>query len=38
MYVEFPTIPFTFEMDASAGVPMGTLNARIESFLLVEKI
>ena len=31
MYVEFPTIPFTFEMDASAGVPMGTLNARIET-------
>lgn len=31
MFVEFPTIPFTLEMDASAGVPMGTLNARIET-------
>lgn len=31
MYIEFPTIPFTFEMDASAGVPMGTLNAHIET-------
>lgn len=31
MYIEFPTIPFMFEMDASAGVPMGTLNAHIET-------